>query len=144
MKEIVDHKYDAPEGSVYGDNKQKRQRYTIDGWYLCCEWKDGSTNWVAFKDIKDAYAVQVAEYAVINNLQDQPAFSWWVPYVMKKRKQIISKIKSKYWSRTHKYGIRIPKSVKEALEIDEQEGNHYWRDTIMEKMKKITGCGDGL
>ena len=56
---------------------------------------------------------------------------------MKKRKQIISKIKSKYWSRTHKYGIRIPKSVKEALEIDKQEGNHYWRDAIMEEMKKI-------
>ena len=137
MKEIIDHKYDAPEGSVYGDNKQKKQQYTINGLSLCCEWKDGSTNWVTLKDIKDAYAVQVAEYAVINNLQDKPAFSWWVPYVMKKRKQIISKIKSKYWSRTHKYGIRIPKSVKEALEIDEQEGNHCWRDAIMEEMKKI-------
>ena len=60
-----------------------------------------------------------------------------MPYVMKKRKHIISKVKSKYWARSHKYGIRIPKSVKEAFAIDEEEGNHFWRDAIMEEMRKI-------
>ena len=60
-----------------------------------------------------------------------------VPHTLKKRESIISKIRSKYWQRTHKYGIRIPKSVEEALEIDEEEGNHVWRDSIAEEMTKI-------
>ena len=45
-------------------------------------------------------------------------------------------MKSKYWQRTHKY-IRVPKSVKEALEIDEEMHNIYWRDNIDEEMKKV-------
>ena len=35
---------------------------------------------------------------------------------------IISKLKSKYCQRTHKYGIKILKSVKEAYEFDEDNG----------------------
>ena len=43
----------------------------------------------------------------------------------KKRKTIISKLRSKYWQRTHNYGIRILKSVKEAYEFDKYNGNKY-------------------
>ena len=46
-------------------------------------------------------------------------------------------MKSKYWQRTHKYGFRIPKSVNEALEIDKEEGNTYWKEAIEMGMKKI-------
>ena len=48
-------------------------------------------------------------------------------------------MKSKYWERTHKYGIRIPKSVKEAYTIDQESGDTMWTDAIREKMKKIKG-----
>jgi hypothetical protein len=40
---------------------------------------------------------------------NQPAFTWWVPHVLKKKECIIAKVKSKYWPRTHKFGIHIPK-----------------------------------
>ena len=57
--------------------------------------------------------------------------------MIKKREAIIQKVKSKYWQHTHKYGIQIPKSVKEALEIDKENGDHIWRDSIAEEMNKI-------
>ena len=137
LREIIDHRCDLPTTNMNGDRKRKQQQSTIDGWTMCCEWKDGSTSWVPLKEIKESYAVETAEYAVMNGIQHHPAFSSWVPYVIKKRKQIISKVKSKYWARTHKYGIRIPKSVKEAFDIDKQNGNSYWRDAINEEMEKI-------
>ena len=56
--------------------------------------------------------------------------------MMKKKKTILAKVKSKYWQRTHKYGFRIPKSVEEALEIDREEGNNYWKEAIEMEMKK--------
>ena len=64
--------------------------------------------------MKDSYPVPLADYAIANAIQNQPAFAWWVPYVNKKRRAIIAKVKSKYWQQTHKYGIRVPKNVKEA------------------------------
>ena len=45
-----------------------------------------------------------------------------------KRKTIISKFKSKYWKRTHKHVIRIPKSVKEAYAFDKENGNKIWKN----------------
>jgi hypothetical protein len=38
----------------------------------------------------------------------------------KKAETIIQKVKSKYLARTHKYGIRVPKNIREALEIDKE------------------------
>ena len=86
------------------------------------QWKDGSSNWIALKDARQSYPVLVAEYAVANRIDDEPAFAWWVSGVLKKRDRMISKINTKYWQRTHKYGIRIPKTVQEALLLDKQNG----------------------
>ena len=98
-------------------------RHTTKGWQLLVKWKDGSTNWIALKDLKQSYPAEITEYAIDNKLHEKPAFAWWVPYVIKHRGRIISKIKSKYWLRTHKYGIEIPKSVEQAYKIDRKNGN---------------------
>ena len=46
-------------------------------------------------------------------------------------------MKSKYWKRTHKFGIRLPHSVEEALRIDEETGTDYWRKAIEKEMKNM-------
>jgi hypothetical protein len=93
-------------------NGRKRRKETTKGWELLVKWKDGSEVWVPLKDVKETYSVQVAEYAVQVRIQDEPAFAWWVPHVLKKRALIIAKVKNKYWQRTNKFGIRIYKSIK--------------------------------
>ena len=70
-------------------------------------------------------------------MDKMPAFAWWVPYVSGKNERIIKKLKSKYWSWTHKYEIRIQKSVAEEIEIDRENGNALWWDAIMLEMKNI-------
>ena len=67
----------------------------------------------------------------IDNL---PAFAWWVPHVLKKKERIISKLKTKYWQRTHKYGIRIPRNINEAIRIDKDNDNTYWMDAVRMEM----------
>jgi hypothetical protein len=60
--------------------------------------------------------------------------------VMRKRERLISKImkgKTKYWQRTHKYGIELPKSVQEALEIDCRTDTTFWHDAIDKEMKNV-------
>jgi hypothetical protein len=48
-----------------------------------------------------------------------------------------SKVKSKVWQRTLKFGIRIPKSIKEALRIDAENGNTLWWGAIDLEMSNV-------
>ena len=94
------------------------------------QWKDESTTWVSLKDMKKSYPVQVDEYCVHSQISAEPAFAWWVPYILKKRNIIIAKVKSKYWIHTQKFGIQVPKSVQEAKRIEKQNGDTLWWDSI--------------
>ncbi len=38
---------------------------------------------------------------------------------------------------THKFGIEVPKTVKEALEIDKKNSNTLWADAIAKEMKDV-------
>jgi hypothetical protein len=61
--------------------------------------------------MKESYPLEVADYVTANNIANEPAFPWWVPFVLKKRERILRKVKTKYWSTSHKYGLELPKSV---------------------------------
>ena len=102
-------------------NGVMHRKLTTKGWLLLCQWKDSSTNWVSLKDMKDSYPVQVMDYALANQINDEPAFTWWVTDVFKKRQWILSKVKAKYWQHTHKFGIHIPKSVAQAQAINKEK-----------------------
>jgi len=122
---------------VVSSNGNRRQRETTKGWEILIQWKDGSTTWNKLKNVEDLYPVQLAEFAVENNVIDEPAFARWVPYTLKKKSRIINKVKTKYWEKTHKYGLELPKTVKQALEIDRKNGNSLWRDAINKEMKNV-------
>ena len=57
--------------------------------------------------------------------------------MLTKRDRIIRKVKSRYWARTHKYGIVLPKSVEEALRIDREMGTDLWQKAIEKEMRTI-------
>ena len=82
------------------------------------------------KGLKDSYPVLLADYAMVNNIQDEQAFAWWVTLTLKKRTLIIQKIKSKYHQRTHKHVIRISMNVLEAHDIDTVNGNMLWMQSV--------------
>jgi hypothetical protein len=142
LSEIIDHKSDGSavrkdDGFETTKDGQVRPRYTTKGWKLLVSWKDGSTSWVPLKDMKDSFPVEVAEYAMVNKIIEEPAFAWWAKHVLRKRDRIIKKVKSRYWDRTHKYGILLPKSIEEALRIDRETGTDFWRKAIEKEMKAI-------
>ena len=142
VDEIIDHRRgdDALSHAnawITSKNGNKTLKKTTRGWQLLIQWKDGSTNWVELKDAKESFPLEVIEYARGRNIHEEPAFAWWIPTFLAQKKRIISKIKSKYWLTTHKFGIRIPKTVKEALELDRQNGNTFWADAIKKEMGNV-------
>ena len=67
------------------------------------------------KYVKGEKPIDLAEYAVANQISDDPAFDWWVPYNLNKRNRIISRFKEKYWRKTHKYGVSMTNNSTEAM-----------------------------
>ena len=143
VDEIIDHRSDA--SAVIGDDsnhsnrhgKQHRRR-TTRGWQLLVQWRDGTTDWIPLRQLKESFPVQVADYAVANKIASEPAFSWWVHDTLRRKDRILRKVRSKkYWVQSHQYGVRLPKSVAEALRIDEENGNTLWRDAIAKEMKNV-------
>ena len=101
-QEISDHRTTAEavskeHGYSTSHNGNQVPKPTTKGWELQVEWKDGSSEWIPLKLLKENNPIEVAEYAVANKIEDQPAFALWVPNVLRWRKRIFSKLKSKYW-----------------------------------------------
>lgn len=102
LADVIDHKKTSE--ALQGDdnyvthNGKQYPKQTTKGWSMCVQWRDGSTSWVRLVDLKESNPVEVAEYALANKLLNEPAFSWWAPYILRKRQRIIAKIKSRYSS----------------------------------------------
>jgi hypothetical protein len=141
MNCITDHKKDGhslKRADMYikhGINKQVRK--TTKGWHLCVEWKDGTTSWERLADLKESNPIDVAEYAVGKNLEDAPAFVWWVPHVLKKRSRIIAAVTKRYHKRTHKFVIEVPKSWDDCVRLDKENDNTLWQDAVRKEMNNV-------
>ena len=116
---------------------QRRLRRTTKGWELCVLWKSGMEQWMPLKDLKASNPIEVADYAAANDLIEEPAFKWWVPYTLRRRDQIVSKVISRVKKRTHKYGVRIPRTVEEAYQLDKINGNNLWKEAIEKEMRNV-------
>ena len=53
-------------------------------------------------------------------------------------------MKSRYHRTTQKFGIRLPKTVKEALQIDEDTKTTFWRDALEKEMRVVMKAFDIL
>ena len=143
LQEIVDHRKNGHAVSkddgftINPTSGARNPRLTTRGWDLQVQWRDGSTSWVALKDLKESNPVEVAEYAVVNKIVEEPAFAWWVRSILRRRDRIIKKVQTRFKIKTHKFGIELPKSVKHALEIDRRTGTDFWRKAIEKEMKNV-------
>ena len=142
LKEITGCKFTdeatkKEDGYITTASGQTRPVITTKGCLMEATFTDGSAGWVPLKDLKVSNPVEVAEYAVAHDLDQMPCFKWWVRSVLRKRDRIIKKVKTRYWKRTHKFGIELPNSVEEALAIDRKTGTDFWEKAIAKEMKNV-------
>ena len=76
----------------------------------------------------------------VQGLEREPAFNWWVPHVIKKRKLIIAKVKSRarYLKKNEKFGIKVPRNMTEAKKFDEENGNTLCQDAIAKELANVS------
>ena len=138
MQEIMECKnnpdaLNVGEEFVTDQNGRKSRIKTTKDWMFLIKWKDGQESWIPLKDLKKSYPTKIAEYVDRNGLKDEPVFKWWVPFTLKKKLQIVSAVKSRMRKKTHKFGVEIPTTVAEALELDKYNDNDFWRRAIIKE-----------
>ena len=127
---MTDHKKDDStiakiNGFIKSSSVKLQRKRNTRGWKLLSEWKDGSVDWAPLKDLKYPNPLDLDEYAMANEISDEPAFNWWVKETLRHIDRITSKVKYKYWRTSHRFGIQVPKTVKEAYDIDRQSGTEF-------------------
>ena len=112
-------------------------RKTTVGWKLLVKWRDQSESLIKLADMKERHPVETAEYAKARGIHNEPAFYWWVLITLKKRDAIIAVANSRVYKTTHKYRIEIPTSVEHARELDRNNKNTLWMDTLAKEMYDV-------
>ena len=83
----------------------------------------------------------MAEYAKAKGLEEEPPFVWWVGSVLRRRDRILkSTNQNKYWMGTHKYGVELPHTIKEALAIDRKKQYNLLTTSNFKGNEKQYGC----
>jgi hypothetical protein len=142
MREIFDHRKDGTalsqqNGFTVSRNGNRVPKRTTKGWQLLVDWEGGSSDWISLTDLKESNSLEVAEYAVANQIDHEPAYTWWIKQVLRHRHRIIGKTQNKYWRTTHKFGIELPHSAQEALAIDRRTGTNFWSKAMAKEQRKV-------
>ena len=122
----------------------RRRRQSTVGWKLLVLWKNGKEEWMPLSILKETLPLEVAEFAVSRGIDTEPAFEYWVPFTLRKRDRIIAGVKSRVKSESHKFGIKIPRTIQEAYALDAANGNTLWRDAINKEMENLKVAFDIL
>ena len=90
---------------------QGRPRKSTQGWKLLVQFSDQFETWISINYMKESHPVETTELSKAQNINYEPAFAWLVPYTLRNRYVIISKIKSHIWNTNRNYGVGISSSI---------------------------------
>jgi hypothetical protein len=106
-----------------------------DGHHLNClvEWSNinKSQSWLNF------FALSLSS----NNLLHKMPFLHLVKYCMSKtelEKTRLYKSTANPVSIKYKFGIQVPKGIKNAINLDKKNGNNQWEEAVITELKKFT------
>ena len=91
-------------------------------------------SWHPLSIVKSSDPIELAEYAVSNNLSAEPAFKWQVKQTLKGRNKLINKFKKRITSKKIKFGVEIPSIVKEAFHLNLENSNKLWQEALAKEM----------
>ncbi|MGH7954783.1 MAG: hypothetical protein ACREOZ_02360 [Gloeomargaritales cyanobacterium] len=108
-------------------------------------WKDGSSTWEKLALFRRDYPMAIAEYVRRKKVYRTRGFKWVPKFIkenqmiakgtiknciatVRKSKRVIREQRTS--GKRYQYGIEIPRHVAHALQLDEENNNHRWRDAM--------------
>ncbi len=110
-------------------------------WYVLVEWTSGHVSWNSLDATFDGDPTTCAMYALKNKLLDQVGWSRCRRYT-KNAKTLArmanqTKLRSLRNRPVYQYGHQVPRHHKEAVFIDDKNGNTKWQDSEALELKQL-------
>lgn len=104
-------------------------------------WDTGEKTWEPLSQVRRDDPLTVAQYAAENRLQGLDGWKWSRSYTKNPKKFVrlarafkatVQKAAKKY-----KFGVEVPKSWKDAIRLDEENGNTLWQEALETEVKQL-------
>jgi hypothetical protein len=113
--------------------------YKGSSYNVLVEWDDGSETMEPLDTIIKDDPVSVAEYEAENNLLDTPGWKR-VKHIAQNKKRLrrmVNQAKASLKGKVYSFGIQVPRNVKQAFELDKENGNTLWKDAMTREIANI-------
>jgi hypothetical protein len=122
---------------IIGHRKEKKKPPQVQ-----VLWSNGEKTWEKIGLIREDDPITLARYAQMNNLLGQEGWRWAKAYAQDPQKMIrmvtnVMVTKTKKRAPKYKFGVNVPKSVRQAQEYDTGNGNTLWSEAIQKEMKQL-------
>ena len=110
-------------------------------WNVLVRWDDGSETWEPLNVMIAQDPVTCASYAKRNDLVELPGWTSLRKYA--RRAKVLDRqikqanMKAHRRAPIYKFGVRVPRDHKEAVQLQEQQGHTKWTDAEAIELKQI-------
>ena len=141
--ELINHynKNEESNAELYSFKKILDHKKQKGKWRLRILWSNDEETWEPMDVIKSTDPLTVSRYAHEKQLYNLQGWKWTKKHnknpTMLVRVVRAFKAKLKRMFKKMKFGVKIPRSVKHALELDAQNGNTLWLDAINKEIAEL-------
>ena len=124
-----------------GPLSSSHPKYKGSSYNVRVKWTDGALTWEPLALIAKDDPVTLAAYAKEHDLLETPGWKF-LRRVARRAKMLQrminqSRRRSKSNAVNYKFGVRVPRNVKEAYEFDKQNGDTKWADAIKLELDQL-------
>jgi hypothetical protein len=123
--DILDHQ---------GPLTQNHHDYKGSAYNVLVKWEDGTETYEPLDMMIKDDPITLAKYAYENDLLSTPSWKRLRSYMSPSIKRMVNKTKFKSTTPIYKFGIQIPRNVKEAYALDAKNGNTKWQDAMQDEI----------
>ena len=104
-------------------------------------WDTGEETWEPMQEMRKFDPLTIANYAHDNHLLEHKGWHWAKRHTRREKKFIrmlrILKTQKKAYAPKYKFGVRVPRNVRDALSIDRANGNTLWAEAIQKELRQL-------
>ena len=105
-------------------------------------WDNGDTSWEPLSTLRKDDPVTIAGYAKDNHLLEERGWKWCKRIAKREKKflRMMKLMKAQQKGKRaikYKFGVQIPRNVREAFELDKKNGNTKWGDAMKKEIEQL-------
>ena len=107
-------------------------------YFFKVQWLGGDVQWIHMDDIRIHDPIAIIKYGSEKELLSCAGWEWIHPFLPDEhdlQRMVHALATAQKEAPKYKFGVRVPRSVKEALELDKENGNELWSEALQLELK---------